>query len=82
MFIFAKLWLYPYAVSIVTGIHDGDHQNVSEMRLRLWTAGTNGPIFHPPIWYMSMENHGGVVLTGKHSWFVHNNFLAMLPAVI
>jgi len=32
----------------------------------LWTAATNMPIFHihPPTWYMSMESHGGMILTG------------------
>jgi hypothetical protein len=31
------------------------------------------PIVHPPTWYMSMENHGGMISTGEDSWFVHQS---------
>jgi hypothetical protein len=34
------------------------------VRLRLRTAAANGSIVHPP-GYMSMESHGGMILTGK-----------------
>jgi hypothetical protein len=26
-----------------------------------------------PRWYMSMETHGWIILTGENSWFVHHN---------
>jgi hypothetical protein len=29
-------------------------------------------------WYMSMENHGGMILMGENSWFVHQSSLAFL----
>jgi hypothetical protein len=33
-----------------------------------------------PRWYMSMESHGGMILTGENSWLVHQSSLAILPA--
>jgi hypothetical protein len=41
----------------------GDH--VDGVRLCLWTAATNGPNVHPPD-VMSMDSHGGMILTGKN----------------
>jgi hypothetical protein len=46
--------------------NEGD---VDGVRLRLWTAATNGPIVHPQgdiIKYMSMESNGGIILTGEN----------------
>jgi hypothetical protein len=37
---------------------------VDGVRLCLWTAATNGPVVHG-LDNMSMENHGGMILTGK-----------------
>jgi hypothetical protein len=34
----------------------------------------------PPSWYINVENHGGVMSTGKNSWFVYQSSLAILPA--
>jgi hypothetical protein len=45
-------------------IDDDDH--VDGMRLRLWTAAINGNIVIPSS-EMSMENHGGMILTGSSS---------------
>jgi hypothetical protein len=50
------------------------------VRISLWTAATNGPIVHSPSWYMSMENHGGIIFTGGSSWFVHQSSLTVLLA--
>jgi hypothetical protein len=30
--------------------------------------------------YLSMENHSGIISTGKNSWFVYHSSLAILPA--
>jgi hypothetical protein len=29
---------------------------------------------------MSLENYGGMILTGAKSWFIHQSFLEILPA--
>jgi hypothetical protein len=39
--------------------------SVGGVRWCLWTATTNGPIVHPPDECLSMESHGGMVLTGE-----------------
>jgi hypothetical protein len=31
----------------------------------LWTAATNGYFVHLPRWYVNMESHGGVMVTGE-----------------
>jgi hypothetical protein len=36
------------------------------MRLCLWTVVTSGPIVQPPGDYMSVESHGGMILTGEN----------------
>jgi hypothetical protein len=46
---------------------------VSELQL------STGLLFIPR-WYMSMENHGGMLSTGENSLFVHQSSLAILPA--
>jgi hypothetical protein len=33
-----------------------------------------------PMWYMSLENHAGIISTGENSWFVRQISLANLPA--
>jgi hypothetical protein len=38
------------------------------VRLRLWTEATR--------WYMSIENHDGMISTGENPWFVHHSPLA------
>jgi hypothetical protein len=55
-----------------------DLDEVDEVRLRLWTAATNGPVH--PTWYMSMENDGGMISTEEQSWFVHQRSLPILTA--
>jgi hypothetical protein len=35
-----------------------------------------------PKWYMSTKNHAGTNLTKENIWFVHQSYLAILPAVI
>jgi hypothetical protein len=54
-----------------------DDVHVDVVRLRLWTAATN---CSSPRWYMSMENHGGIISTIENSWFVHQSSLAILLA--
>jgi hypothetical protein len=39
---------------------------VHVVRLRLWTAATNGPIVLPPNDILSLENDGGMILTGEN----------------
>jgi hypothetical protein len=56
-----------------------DH--VDGVRLRLWTAATNGPIVHPPGDIWAWENHGEMMMpAGENSWLVHQSPLAILPA--
>jgi hypothetical protein len=43
--------------------NDDDH--VDGVRLRLWSAATDGSIVYP-LDYMNVENHGGMILTGKN----------------
>jgi hypothetical protein len=51
---------------IVASIHlDFNDDRVEGIRMCLWTAATNGPIVHPPSWYMSMENHDGMLSAGE-----------------
>jgi hypothetical protein len=33
-----------------------------------------------PRWYMSMDNHDGMMMSTEENWFVHQSFLAILPA--
>jgi hypothetical protein len=47
-----------------------DH--VGGVRLRLWTAATNGPIFHPHVIY-EYENRGGMIMSTEENWFVHQS---------
>jgi hypothetical protein len=42
--------------------------NVDRVKLCLRTAATSGPIAHPVGDIMSMESHGGVILTGENRW--------------
>jgi hypothetical protein len=60
---------------------DDNHHHIDGVRLRLWTAATNGPIVRPPC-DTSMENHSGMMLTEENSRFVHQSSLAILPAVM
>jgi hypothetical protein len=30
-------------------------------------------------WYMNIENHGGMILSGEVSWFIHQSSLVILP---
>jgi hypothetical protein len=50
---------------------------VDGLRLRIWIAAINAPTVYPlgDILYMSVENHGGIMLTGGNSWFVHQSAL-------
>jgi hypothetical protein len=57
-----------------THVHDDDDNDddrADGARLCMWTVVTNGPIVNPPRWYMSMENNGRIITTGKQSWIVH-----------
>jgi hypothetical protein len=45
---------------------DGDGDHVDGAELRLQTAATHGPISHSPRDNVSMENHGGMMLTGEN----------------
>jgi hypothetical protein len=40
-----------------------------------------GLLFIPQVIYMSMENHGGKILTANNSQFVHLGSQAILPAL-
>jgi hypothetical protein len=35
------------------------------VRIRLWTAGTNGPVVYSFKWCMSKENHGEIISSGE-----------------
>jgi hypothetical protein len=39
-------------------------------------------LFSSARWYMSMENHGGIILREKNSLFIHQSYLAVLLAVL
>jgi hypothetical protein len=49
-----------------------DH--VNGVTLCFWTAVTNESTVHPP-GNMSMENYGGMMLTGENSWFIRQSAL-------
>jgi hypothetical protein len=58
---------------------DHDHDDdVDGVRLRLWTATNNSPLFIPQVVY-NMENYGGMLST-ENSWFDHQSCLEILPA--
>jgi hypothetical protein len=55
----------PHWPEAILSTNDDNDERVDGVRLRLWTAATNGPIFHPlgDIW--AIQIHGGMISTGK-----------------
>jgi hypothetical protein len=72
---FDRRWLqFPLSVRL----SNDDDSHVNGLRLRLWTAATNGPIVHPRrnTWSCTtlVEYQQG------NSWFFHQSSLLILPA--
>jgi hypothetical protein len=42
--------------------------HVDGVKICLRTAASNGPVVHPPRWYMSTESHSVVTLGGGNRW--------------